>query len=280
MCWERYHPRMRSGCVSSPASDRQWPQLLLQLLQQLGPDQDAHTRYKHHAEGAMAGMFGKIFVGIYVEIKRSDGTFTHRHRSPSGGSGWEELTLPLASCCITIIFSTAFVCGYRVKACRLSVKAWKPTESPFIAMLLSTVSQVGARWPAELPGGRVRPPVRMSDSDWSEKWHMHCTTVPFLLFSLHHGRNPSSKRRAARTTPRCIIQQWPVMDGWMQRCTHGASPLSLHLISLAQIIACVETRFFFAVQKWVFNEWLGDENPNNLTACCWNSDACCHSHLL
>lgn len=104
-----HYLRMRTG--SSP---------LLSLLRltasdlsfcstQLGQNQHTRTRALSPRKGIarggeMAGIFGKIFVGIYVEIKRSDGTLLasqshkhthiHTHRSPSGGSGWEELMLP------------------------------------------------------------------------------------------------------------------------------------------------------------------------------------------
>lgn len=88
--------RMRTGTGSRlpfSDSDRQWPRFLQQAhttWDGLGTRAQRHART--HAPqgrdtaargGEMASIFGKIFVGIYVEIKRSDGTvlasFTVRH---------------------------------------------------------------------------------------------------------------------------------------------------------------------------------------------------------
>lgn len=69
--------------------------LSLRCSAQAGPGDKAKIK-----QGAMAGIFGKIFVGIYVEIKRSDGTWLdhHTHCAPSGWSEGEERAPPTAPC--------------------------------------------------------------------------------------------------------------------------------------------------------------------------------------
>lgn len=189
---------------------------------------EQHETTKRRAEAEMAGIFGKIFVGIYVEIKRSDGTLTQRHRSPPGWSWWAELTLPLTSAAVFLLASgrlhpllrSVSISSSLRQTNVLSVTALKAEE--IVLFLLPCYCRLSVT--------QSHAPVRHL---WLEtKKNVACPSLLCCLPSPPLSTTASAEDELHAPNRHCLLRQWPVNHGltagWVAACV---GPLPSHCIS-------------------------------------------------
>lgn len=162
----------------------------------------------------MAGIFGKIFVGIYVEIKRSDGaqlaSYTHsplsiRRVRMRGANVTAHRSWVLASKLLHHVMDVV------LKPLRGKCWSIKLTQMVFSVMLLSTVKQTNAGRRAGGGGGpstcvAVQPKMTFALPPCSGRPVLPYASwlKPLQCYQLHQ--------------PARIIQQWAVNHGLMDGC--------------------------------------------------------------